>query len=312
MPHAVDGDAVTPAPSVLVIGDALVDITVAPIAEIRPGSDVPAAIAAGPGGQGANIAVRLARRGNPVRLLCAIGADPPGELVAAWVGAEGVMVQPLPAVATGMVVVHLFPGADRAMASQREPFARAVAAMHALPPADAIVVSGYLLLEAEAGALVERLAAAETDLTVVGCALHAATAVTWWERVRRLRPSVVIVNADEARLAPPAGDAEPIAAFAQASGATVVVTDANGVTAVTADGRSSAVPVPAATGPVVDATGAGDAFAAAFIAQRCAGASLPAALEAGARSGAAVARVAGAQGRVALERAGHDAGATLR
>ena len=47
---------------VVVIGDATLDVTVAPAEPMRHGGDVAAAIRLAPGGQGANVAVRLARR----------------------------------------------------------------------------------------------------------------------------------------------------------------------------------------------------------------------------------------------------------
>ena len=137
------------ASSVVVIGDALLDVLAVPSEPMRRGADVPAAVHAAPGGQGANLAVRLARRGIAVELLCALADDAAGRLLLATLAADGVRVQPLPAEATGAVVALVDSAGERTMLSQRVPSASALAVA---PPgrADWLVVSGYLLLEPEA------------------------------------------------------------------------------------------------------------------------------------------------------------------
>ena len=93
------------APRVTVIGDALLDVRALPATPLRPGADVPASIDLGPGGQGANVAVRLARRGVPTRLVCRIGPDAAGDLLRRALAADGVEVLDLGAERTGAVVV---------------------------------------------------------------------------------------------------------------------------------------------------------------------------------------------------------------
>jgi pfkB family carbohydrate kinase. len=53
---------------VTVVGDCTLDVIVRPVGALRPGGDIPARVAVGAGGQGANVAVRLARQGVPVQL----------------------------------------------------------------------------------------------------------------------------------------------------------------------------------------------------------------------------------------------------
>ncbi|MDQ6681936.1 MAG: carbohydrate kinase family protein, partial [Chloroflexota bacterium] len=75
---------------VTVIGDALLDVLVRPSSAPSVGTDSPAQISVGPGGQGANVAVGLARRGLPVRLVAATGTDAGGRLLRDLLSAEGV------------------------------------------------------------------------------------------------------------------------------------------------------------------------------------------------------------------------------
>ena len=60
------------ASSFAVVGDALLDVRVTTLGPTRHGSDVPAEVHLRPGGQGSNLAVRLARRGLEVSLACGI------------------------------------------------------------------------------------------------------------------------------------------------------------------------------------------------------------------------------------------------
>ena len=60
-----------------VVGDCLLDVTVASSGPIVRGGDEPARIELGPGGQAANVAVRLARGGASVRLITHSRTTPP-------------------------------------------------------------------------------------------------------------------------------------------------------------------------------------------------------------------------------------------
>ena len=130
-------------PEVLVIGDALVDVTVQPATPIRPGADVPADVSLGFGGQGANLAIRLARQGVGVELVCGLGEDRAGALVGDALRAEGIHLTPVRVAATGAVVVLLDESGERTMLSQRAPFA--VAAVSVLTSdADWIAVASAM------------------------------------------------------------------------------------------------------------------------------------------------------------------------
>jgi sugar/nucleoside kinase (ribokinase family) len=286
---------------VTVLGDATLDVRAIPSGPMRPRGDVPAGITLGPGGQGANIATRLARRGLRVRLVCRIGPDAAGNLLRGSLAADDVDVVDLGTAATGLVLIVLDAAGERTMLSQRAPL---LADAEPLPPPDAdwLVVSGYVLLEP-----VELSTARRHDgprRVLAGCSLAPPEADGWLARARALAPDLVVLNVDEARVlctdeVEPAGLSRRLGTTL---GATVVVTEADGATVALG---SEVVAVAAdRVEPAVDTTGAGDAFTAGLVAD-LADARWPpdaermrAALAAAGRLAGAVTRVPGAQGRV--------------
>lgn len=278
---------------VLVLGDALLDVRVDPAAPVRSGSDVPARIEVLPGGQGANVAVRLARRGVAVTLVTGLADDAAGELLGAALEAEGVTVRALPVERTGSVVVMGEARGERTMLSQR-PSLAALMDVDALPAAAWTVVSGYLLHEPAGRELVVGLASRHGRRALLGCAVPDDLRDAWRTAAGALRADLLLANRDEARrLAPPD---TPGVAITDASGATLTI---GGVTV-------SAVTTTA--GPARDTTGAGDAVAAALLAELLDAAwpptrdAMQVAIDAAVTLGGRVARVAGAQGRVEGER----------
>lgn len=276
---------------VTVIGDAVLDVTVTLAEPLRRGEDVPAEIAQRSGGQGANVAVRLARRGVRVRLVCALGDDVGGRLIGEGLAKEGVELAPLPVAVTGSVVIMVDEAGERTMLSQRAPFTDRLT-IDELADAPWTVVSGYVLAEPGAISLAPRLATRATRRVVLGCAVSPALRPAWRTAAMALRPDLVIANGDEAR------HLAPIDELA----ASVVVTSADGAigTMGGVEARAHGVPDPS----IADATGAGDAFAATLLA-RLARATWPppqaafaAALAEGVRVAGEVARVPGAQARI--------------
>ncbi|MGH2416820.1 MAG: carbohydrate kinase family protein [Candidatus Limnocylindria bacterium] len=236
----------------VVLGDAVLDVVVRPSALPRAGADVPATIRLGAGGQGANLAVRLARRGVATELVCGLGTDPGAELVRHAIEPDGVRLRSVQVDGTGSVVILLDDAGERTMLSHRAPFAGAVDPAE-LPASDWTVVSGYLLLERGAERLAGALARRTGRRALVGCAVPEADVAAWTDAATALRPHLVILNRDEAAALDPTPSA-PL----------VVVTDADGATATTAP---HSVSLRAAPGPAaLDTTGAGDAFAATLIA----------------------------------------------
>jgi fructokinase len=297
-----------------VVGDCTLDIVVVPDRPRRPAGDVPARIQFGPGGQAANVAVRLARRGESVRLVAPMADDLAGRLLRDALEQEGVAVAPLPAERSAAVAVLLDAGRERTMLSDRQSLAAGPAAAAALTDVEWIHCSGYALLDDATGdALAAALGARPSSvrLSVGGGSLppEPARIARVQRRLRLAAPQLCLLSQDEAgamlgRRSPPASDAARLTALADV----VVVTAGAEGSAATLGGELMTVPPSDVRGPVLDATGAGDAYAAALIA-RLAPAPWPpkrgqlrSAMAAAGRLGARVARVVGAQGRVAGER----------
>ena len=275
-------------PLVWVIGDALLDVYVTQSAPLEPGTDRPAEVRLEPGGQGANLAVRLARRGVPVRLTCAIADDTAGAMLRATLEADGVEVDTRESSTTGVVIVLVDADGERTMLSQRVPV---MALDHEAAEATWAVISGYLLLEPDAPRLPALVAGAQRR-AVAGCAITPAQVEAWSSVLRALGPDILVLNREEARML----------AGAEAAATVVVVTDPDGATATTHD-RTLRVDAPAGE-PAIDTTGAGDAFVAALLTELLNHAWPPApeplerAMHAATRLASAVARTSGAQGRV--------------
>ena len=282
---------------VVVVGDALLDVVARPAGPMRPGADVLAEIRIGTGGQGANLAVRLARLGGlTVELVCGLGGDPAAAIVLDALKADGVTVSPVTVDATGTVVILLDADGERTMLSQRASFA--AAAEGRIPrDSDWMIVSGYLLLEPDAPALAGSLAARAGRRMLVGCTVLGDPS-GWMAAAVALAPDLTVLNGDEAAA---------IDATTGFAGGGLVITDAAGATAHIAGITASVRPRDGE--PAVDTTGAGDAFAAGLIASLAgeawppSAAELERALAAAAELASAVAQTSGAQGRIPAEAA---------
>ena len=302
---------VTPV-TVVVVGDAMLDVSVAPTGPMVPGGDAPASIRLGAGGQGANVAVRLARRGVPVRLAAPIAADPGGRMLTELLRAEGVELCVMPATRTAMVVALLDADGERSMLSDRHSIDAAAAAAQ-LPGADWVHVSGYALADDRTG---DDLASALAGLdhrvrtSVGGGSFPAdpARAERVRDRLTRLDPDLLVLGLAEAQVLVGVSASALDAARALAgAGSTVIVTAGADGAALASGSIELVVPATTPPGQVVDATGAGDAFAASLISELRTSAwppgeaELRAALVAASRAGAQAATVRGAQSRITDE-----------
>jgi sugar/nucleoside kinase (ribokinase family) len=284
--------------SLLIVGDLVTDVLVVHDGPIQPGSDTAASITVGGGGQAANTAAWLAAAGHPVTLVAAVGDDAAGRDRIAELSAAGVRcaIRAHAGAPTGSVVVLAGP-AERTMITDR-------GAALLLDPADVTAaiaatdsthlhLSGYPLLHA--GSRPAGLAAlAGHGLTTSVDAASAAPLrlagpenFLAWVRDADL----LLCNADEADVL-----AGPGSAASQATRLTahvrnaVVKQGAAGATWASRDGLVRSWQADRV--PVVDATGAGDAFAAGLLKAWSSGAGPEAALAAGCVLGArAVSRV---------------------
>ena len=300
----------------LVVGDATLDVTVAPSRPMRRGGDVTAVIRLGPGGQGANVAVRLARQGADVRLAAPIADDAGGRLLREWLAADGVSLATMAGSRTAVVVALLDAGGDRSMLSDRQAI-HPEGVSSALDGADWVHVSAYALIDDRDGdALATTLGGrgGSTRLSVAGGSIAPEPAIVsrFLRRLDEARPDLLVVSRDEAAalLGEPPQLARVAAAQLAARATLVVVTAGSAGSAAVIDGGTVQEAVaPELPGPAIDSTGAGDAYLAALISRLAPGEWPPAAdalreaMEAGSRAGALVARVVGAQAPVEGEAA---------
>jgi sugar/nucleoside kinase (ribokinase family) len=138
---------------VVVLGDVMVDVVTRLSGPVAPGSDSPARIEFGGGGQAANTAAWLAVAGAPVALVARVGDDAAGRAAVAELELLGVEarvavdeVRP-----TGTVVVLVDADGERTMfpdAGANEGLARVDLPADLLEPGSHLHVAGYALLTA--------------------------------------------------------------------------------------------------------------------------------------------------------------------
>jgi ribokinase len=291
----------------LVVGDIVTDILALHEAPLAADSDTAARIRMAGGGSAANTAAWLASALSPVALVGVVGEDEAGaariaELTAAGVACE--CVRRAAEAATGSVVV-LSDGTDRTMRTDRAAngLLEAVdvdAALAAVDSPDHVHVSGYVLFDeasAPAGAHALTAARGRAITTSVDAASSAPLAALGAEAFFSLvgRTDVLFANEDEARVLTGLSASPDKLAVALLPHATTVVVKCGPEGAVWAGADGSVLSAPASpASTVVDQTGAGDAFAAGYLATWRTGGSPAECLAAGARLGAlAVTRFGG-------------------
>jgi sugar/nucleoside kinase (ribokinase family) len=242
------------------VGELLLDVSIALDAELVPDDDRDARIRIGGGGQAANFCAWAASLGEPARLITRVGDDETGSRLVAELREAGVEVlAPVAAEPTGAVAVLVGPDGRRS-------FARQAGASRGLRPGDVVAawldgvallhVSAYALYReplAAAASRVAELARERGALLSVDLASAADLAAGGRERalgqLAGLRPDLLFATEREAEAL-----AAPLEDLAR-------------VPVVKLGGRGCRVlgrRVPAPAVDVVDGTGAGDAFAAAF------------------------------------------------
>lgn len=276
------------------VGDLLEDVVVWFDGDLRRATDNPARVTRTRGGSAANVAALAASIGTPTRFIGRVGDDPAGSQLVGTLAACGVDVRAQREGRTGTVVVLVDRGAERTMFPDR-----GAAAELSDVPTDWLesvsllhVTSYSFAAEPAASATLELMAAAHE----AGVRVSLDASSTWLlehlgvaryvDLVRRGRPEIFLANCDEARLLelnePPFCDM------------LTVVKNGSEPTAVrTPDGVRSHIPVTVVDG-VRDATGAGDAFAAGFLAASLAGRDIAEAVQAGHELARSVLRSPGA------------------
>jgi ribokinase len=262
-------------PRVVVVGDLMVDVVLAPARPLRIGTDVPGRVALRQGGSAANTARWLARLGARATLVCAVGRDPEGRGLVAALEADGVRVRAsrVPGERTGRIGVVVAPGgersfvADRAAADRLAPRDLAVDTFRA----DLLHLPAYSLLGEPLGTAGRRAielarangALVSLDLSSVGPLLADGRRAAL-RLVRDAAPDVLFATRAEAEAIVGGRD---IAALGDIASVVVIKQGRSGasVLARSADG-SPAFDVATVAIEAADTTGAGDAFDAGFLA----------------------------------------------
>lgn len=284
-------------PAVLVVGDLAQDIVIRAAGALVPGSDVAAAISRSPGGAGANVAAGLAGLGIRVTLVGCVGPDDRGQLEAE-LSAAGVRcaVRVVHGARTGTVVAFVEPGGERSMASDRG--ANLELAIDDLPDDllrrhTHVHLSGYPLLDERTRPAARYALTRSRELGRTTSVDPASSGPLLRRGVAAFRRDIVGVdlltpNAPEARLL--AGEEDVTRAADVLAGEHPVVAVTLGAEGALWRGSDGSFWCPAhpRDAPVLDSTGAGDAFTAGLLASWLSGSSGPACLQAGVRAAAKV------------------------
>lgn len=263
-----------PPPTIHVLGEVMVDVIAHASTPPAPGSDAQACITDQDGGSAANVAAWLADIGVPVELIARVGADARGEGARARLEAAGVALSigRDPLRATGRCVVIVTPDGERTMFP--DPGANAHLAVTDIDTrswreGDHLHVSGYSLLRegsrAAAVTAVDRARALGVTVSVDASSeaplrdLGPETFLAWLAEGDLLFANAAEAHALTGRTAPD----EALAALAERG--LVAVVKRGGAGALAGSG-SRQWNVPAVPADSRDTTGAGDAFAAGFLA----------------------------------------------
>ncbi|HET6745991.1 MAG TPA: carbohydrate kinase family protein [Candidatus Limnocylindria bacterium] len=299
----------------VVVGDLSLDIVVTQSAARRDGSDVPAMIRIGPGGQGANVAVRLARQRAAARLVAPWADDAAGRLLREALHADGVTLAALPTRRSTVVLAMLDEAGERTMFSDRQTLdPDAVAG--AIEGAAWLHCSGYPLLDDRTGDALAALLGSRPSsvrLSVAGGSVppDPARVSRLRARLAAARPELILLSADEAEsmLGRPSPRALAAATGAQELAPVVIVTAGASGSAAAAGAVRFDIAADDLPGPILDATGSGDAYVAGLLLELAEAVEWPPpetdlrrGMEAGSRLGAQVARAVGAQAFIDDER----------
>jgi sugar/nucleoside kinase (ribokinase family) len=274
-------------PDLIVVGDVMVDVSVE-AGSLVSGGDVHGDVRLRPGGAGANAAVWAAHEGTGVRLYGRVGDDLPGRLLADALAALGVDARLTVdrEARTGAMLIVRGEG-DRSMVADRGANARL--SPEDLPEdleAEAILVSGYLLFHpgSELAALtaMDRARATYIAVDAASWPLLAEYGTDHFMRATA-SANVLLVNEREADVLSGGKDH---ARLAEAYEHAFVKLGERGALHISNVG---ATPCRTQSAPVIDATGAGDAFDGSLLASLARGDPVEEALDRACRAGRTVA-----------------------
>ena len=246
---------------VVTLGDALLDVIVRLGEPLTSGADALATTQTAAGGQAANVAAWVVALGSQARAVSKRGDDLAGRVVTAELERRGVEVAGPVAGRNGIVVSLVGVDGERTMASDRGVAPELAPAD--LEPAwfacDCLHISGYALLATPIdGAALRAAELARGNGARVSVDLSAWTRirqhgpVRFREQLEELEPDVIFANEPEWEIVGAACGLAPTAVVKRGARGLLVLGEQR-------------VELPAREGEVVDATGAGDAFAAGFL-----------------------------------------------
>jgi sugar/nucleoside kinase (ribokinase family) len=294
--------------NVLCIGDVMLDviarINVSP-QMINFGSDTASRISTSSGGAAGNVAAWLTRTDARSTIVSHVGDDPAGAAIVAEFDALGVSHGDLviPGETSGVVVVLVDSSGERTMFPDKGANSRlTLADLPDLSRFQAVYISGYALLNPLARdgvlAMIEKIK--EDGLPIyfdpasVGAMKDVADKElhTWFSKM-----DVLLLNEEESIYLTGSVDIERALDYLLDFSQVVVIK--RGSAGAIAKARSfDSISLPAVAATVVDTTGAGDSFAAGFIASYSKNHDLTAALQAGGELAAGCVAIVGGRPRV--------------
>ncbi len=263
-------------PRVVLVGDLVLDVVLAPDLELKRGTDVTGRVVLRQGGSASNAARWLGRLGMHPTLVCAVGRDPTGRALVADVAGAGVQVRAVrvSGAPTGRIGVLVELGGERSFVTQRG------AALRLRPEdlraewfagAAAVHLPAYSLLDLPlglAGMAAAKLGRDAGALVSVDLSSSAPLLANGRRAAIRLiedaAPDLLFATRDEARALLGPKREERLLELAPAA---VVKRGRKGATVLLRSGDDH-IRLEVATTPVKaeDTTGAGDAFDAGFLA----------------------------------------------
>jgi sugar/nucleoside kinase (ribokinase family) len=253
------------------VGDLVEDVIVWSDAPTRPATDNACVVRRSRGGSAANVAA-FASALMPARFIGCVGDDPVADLLTGELAGHGVDVRVQRRGRTGTVVVLVDAGGERTMYPDRAASADLGEVPEAwLESAAVLHVPSYCFAQEPAATsvlrLIQQAGQAGIPISLDASSLGMIEAYgldRYLDLVESVRPAVFFANAHEARLLD--------VSRPQFAKTMTVVKNGSGSTIVTAPGGTPrAVPV-REVAQARDSTGAGDAFAAGFLAARARGA----------------------------------------
>ena len=294
--------------NVLCIGDVMLDviarINVSP-QKINFGSDTASRISTSSGGAAGNVAAWLTRTDARSTIVSHVGDDPAGAAIVAEFDALGVNHGDLviPGETSGVVVVLVDSSGERTMFPDKGANSRLTAEdLPALNSFQAVYVSGYALLNPLARdgvlAMIEKIKADGLPIYFDPASVGAMKDVAdkelhkWFSMM-----DVLLLNEEESIYLTGSVDIERALDYLLDFSQVVVIKRGSAGAIAKARGFDS-ISLPAVAATVVDTTGAGDSFAAGFIASYSKNHDLTAALQAGGELAAGCVAIVGGRPRV--------------